>query len=169
MFAAELKVSVQTIYDLRSKGRGPHGFRVGTQLRFRKTEIDAWVERREQADRNATPAGGMNGGRPRTPDRLLLDHQRHQARHLLCGSRAHPRRRRAPAQSHRCCSHRIGGSSPLEGASPRQAQIWDRWAAGPQQLFPGSRRSLARGSGTGSQPRSSCLARRTAQWRRTGR
>lgn len=48
--AAELKVSVQTICDLRSKGRGPHGFRVGTQLRFRKTEIDAWVERMEQAD-----------------------------------------------------------------------------------------------------------------------
>lgn len=35
--AAELRVSVQTIYDLRSKGRGPRGFRVGTQLRFRKT------------------------------------------------------------------------------------------------------------------------------------
>jgi excisionase family DNA binding protein len=41
--AAELKVSSQTIYDLRSKGRGPRGFRIGTQLRFRKSEIDAWV------------------------------------------------------------------------------------------------------------------------------
>lgn len=47
--AAQLKVSVQTIYDLRSKGRGPRGFRVGTQLRFRESEIDAWVERMEMA------------------------------------------------------------------------------------------------------------------------
>lgn len=55
--AAELKVSVQTIYDLRSKGRGPHGFRVGTQLRFRKSEIDAWVERMEQADEERHAGG----------------------------------------------------------------------------------------------------------------
>src|SRR5688500_16707714 len=41
--AAQLKVSSQTIYDLRSKGRGPRGIRVGTQLRFRESEIDAWV------------------------------------------------------------------------------------------------------------------------------
>lgn len=54
---AELKVSVQTIYDLRSKGRGPHGFRVGTQLRFRKSEIDAWVERMEQADEQRHAGG----------------------------------------------------------------------------------------------------------------
>ena len=55
--AAELKVSVQTIYDLPSKGRGPHGFRVGTQLRFRKSEIDAWVERMEQADEQRHTGG----------------------------------------------------------------------------------------------------------------
>lgn len=55
--AAELEVSVQTIYDLRSKGRGPHGFRVGAQLRFRKTEIDAWVERMEQADEQRHAGG----------------------------------------------------------------------------------------------------------------
>ena len=48
--AAQLKVSSQTIYDLRSKGRGPRGFRVGTQLRFRESEIDAWVQRMELAD-----------------------------------------------------------------------------------------------------------------------
>jgi len=43
-------VTRRTVYDLRSKGRGPHGFRVGTQLRFRESEIDAWVERMELAD-----------------------------------------------------------------------------------------------------------------------
>ena len=48
--AAQLQVSPQTIYDLRSKGRGPRGFRIGTQLRFRESEIDAWVKRMELAD-----------------------------------------------------------------------------------------------------------------------
>lgn len=56
--AAQLKVSVQTIYDLRSKGRGPRGFRVGTQLRFRTSEIDAWVERMELADEQRHAGGG---------------------------------------------------------------------------------------------------------------
>lgn len=55
--AAQLKVSVQTIYDLRSKGRGPRGFRVGTQLRFRESEIDAWVQRMELADEQRHAGG----------------------------------------------------------------------------------------------------------------
>lgn len=48
--AACLGVSVQTIYDLRSQGRGPRGFRVGRELRFRVSEIDAWLARLEEAD-----------------------------------------------------------------------------------------------------------------------
>ena len=32
--AARLCVTAQTIYDLRSRGRGPRGFRVGRQLRL---------------------------------------------------------------------------------------------------------------------------------------
>ena len=64
--AAQLKVSVQTIYDLRSKGRGPRGFRVGTQLRFRESEIEpgsrAWRWPMNSASRRRV----MNGGRPRT-------------------------------------------------------------------------------------------------------
>ena len=48
--AARLRVSVQTIYDLRSQGRGPRGFRVGRELRFRASEIDAWLARMEEAD-----------------------------------------------------------------------------------------------------------------------
>lgn len=62
--AAQLKVSVQTIYDLRSKGRGPRGFRVGTQLRFRESEIDAWVERMELADEQRH-AGGASARQAR--------------------------------------------------------------------------------------------------------
>ena len=48
--AARLGVTVQTIYDLRSQGRGPRGFRVGRELRFRASEIDAWLARMEEAD-----------------------------------------------------------------------------------------------------------------------
>ena len=48
--AARLRVSVQTLYDLRSQGRGPRGFRVGRELRFRVSEVDAWLARMEEAD-----------------------------------------------------------------------------------------------------------------------
>ncbi|MGW6129741.1 helix-turn-helix transcriptional regulator [Cellulomonas sp. NPDC055163] len=37
--AAHLAVTPQALYDLRSKGRGPRGFRVGRQLRFRLAEV----------------------------------------------------------------------------------------------------------------------------------
>ncbi len=47
---AQLQVSAQTIYDLRSQGRGPRGFRVGRELRFRVCEIDAWLSRLESED-----------------------------------------------------------------------------------------------------------------------
>jgi excisionase family DNA binding protein len=45
---AHLQVPVQTIYDLRSQGRGPRGFRVGRELRFRVSEVEAWLERMEE-------------------------------------------------------------------------------------------------------------------------
>jgi excisionase family DNA binding protein len=47
---SKLQVSAQTIYDLRSQGRGPRGFRVGRELRFRVSEIDAWLSRLESED-----------------------------------------------------------------------------------------------------------------------
>jgi excisionase family DNA binding protein len=55
---AQLQVSAQTIYDLRSQGRGPRGFRVGRELRFRISEIDAWLTRLEsEDDRRHQPMG----------------------------------------------------------------------------------------------------------------
>ena len=48
--AAHLSVSTQALCGLRSKGRGPRGFRVGRQLRFRMSEIEAWLARMEAAD-----------------------------------------------------------------------------------------------------------------------
>jgi excisionase family DNA binding protein len=47
---SQLQVSTQTIYDLRSQGRGPRGFRVGRELRFRISEIEAWLARMEHLD-----------------------------------------------------------------------------------------------------------------------
>ncbi len=54
--AARLGVTAQTIYDLRSQGRGPRGFRIGRQLKFRASEVDAWLRRLEEVD--ARPSGG---------------------------------------------------------------------------------------------------------------
>jgi hypothetical protein len=45
-----LHVPVQTLYDLRSKGRGPRGFRVGRRLQFRQREVEAWLLGLEQED-----------------------------------------------------------------------------------------------------------------------
>jgi excisionase family DNA binding protein len=56
--ATELSVSTQALYDLRSKGRGPTGFRVGRQLRFRQSEIDAWLARLEAEDHTRHHPGG---------------------------------------------------------------------------------------------------------------
>ena len=56
--ATELSVSTQALYDLRSKGRGPTGFRVGRQLRFRQSEIEAWLARLEGEDHSRHRPGG---------------------------------------------------------------------------------------------------------------
>jgi excisionase family DNA binding protein len=55
--AARLRVSVQTIYNLRSQGRGPSGFRVGRELRFRASEIESWLAQMEKADSARHPRG----------------------------------------------------------------------------------------------------------------
>ena len=56
-FAAQLGVSVQTLYDVRSQGRGPRGFRVGRELRFRVSEVDSWLAQMEAADAERHPHG----------------------------------------------------------------------------------------------------------------
>lgn len=56
--AERLHVSSQTLYDLRSQGRGPTGFRVGKHLRFRRSEVTAWLARLEEEDLDRHPHGG---------------------------------------------------------------------------------------------------------------
>ncbi|MFL6108017.1 MAG: helix-turn-helix transcriptional regulator [Marmoricola sp.] len=53
--AAQLGVTVQTLYDLRSQGRGPRGFRVGRELRFRVAEVDTWLAQLEAEDAERHP------------------------------------------------------------------------------------------------------------------
>ena len=53
--ASQLGVSVQTLYDLRSQGRGPRGFRVGRELRFRVSEVEAWLAQVEADDAERHP------------------------------------------------------------------------------------------------------------------
>jgi excisionase family DNA binding protein len=50
--AEYLGVPVQTLYVWRNKGVGPRAVRVGKHLRYRWSDVDAWLER--QADQ---PAG----------------------------------------------------------------------------------------------------------------
>lgn len=54
--AAFLGVPLQTIYDLRHAGRGPRGLRVGRQLRYRRTEVEQWLDRLEADDGAAREA-----------------------------------------------------------------------------------------------------------------
>ena len=53
--ATQLGVSTQTLYDLRSQGRGPRGFRVGRELRFRVSEVDDWLAQMEADDAQRHP------------------------------------------------------------------------------------------------------------------
>ena len=42
--AEYLGVHVQAIYDLRADGRGPSGFRVGREIRFRVSDVIHWLD-----------------------------------------------------------------------------------------------------------------------------
>lgn len=41
--AAELDVPVRTIYSWRSKGTAPRGATFGRHVRFRRSDVDAWI------------------------------------------------------------------------------------------------------------------------------
>lgn len=57
--AAHLRVPVQTIHDLRHAHRGPRGFRVGREMRYRLSEVQAWVEAMEAHDHAAYVVEGV--------------------------------------------------------------------------------------------------------------
>ncbi len=49
--AEYLGVAPQAIYDLRCDGRGPRAVHVGRELRYRVSEIEAWIERLSEPQR----------------------------------------------------------------------------------------------------------------------
>lgn len=42
-------VPVQTLYDWRCKGQGPRAFKVGKHLRYRESDVVAWLDERTAA------------------------------------------------------------------------------------------------------------------------
>lgn len=42
--AEYLRVPVATLYQWRYQGRGPRAARVGRHLRYRKADVDRWLE-----------------------------------------------------------------------------------------------------------------------------
>ena len=42
--AEYLRLPTGTIYKQRSEGTGPPGYRVGKYVRWRRSEVDAWLE-----------------------------------------------------------------------------------------------------------------------------
>lgn len=47
--AAYLNVPVTTLYQWRVTGAGPRAARVGRHLRFRRVDVDAWLDQRTTA------------------------------------------------------------------------------------------------------------------------
>jgi excisionase family DNA binding protein len=43
--AEYLEIPVSTIYLWRSQGKGPHGLKVGKQVRYRAEDVLAWLEK----------------------------------------------------------------------------------------------------------------------------
>lgn len=48
--AAFLGVPVTTLYQWRYKGTGPRGLRVGRHLRYRQSDVDAWLSTLDDGD-----------------------------------------------------------------------------------------------------------------------
>lgn len=44
--ASLLGVPVATLYAWRYRGTGPRGLRVGRHLRYRRSDLDAWIRQR---------------------------------------------------------------------------------------------------------------------------
>jgi len=52
--ADELGIPVGTIYQWRYRGRGPKGHKIGKHIRYRRSDVEAWLETRADAPRPAS-------------------------------------------------------------------------------------------------------------------
>ncbi|MDR1430393.1 MAG: PTS sugar transporter subunit IIA [Spirochaetaceae bacterium] len=73
--AKYLRVSERTVYDWAQKGEIPSG-KIGTVWRFKKTEIEKWVNDRLSSDRMISRYASVQVGNILSPDRIVfLDFQ----------------------------------------------------------------------------------------------
>ncbi len=52
--AAFLGVPKRTLYSWRYRGEGPVGYRVGRHVRYRREDVEAWLQQCREADRENT-------------------------------------------------------------------------------------------------------------------
>jgi len=48
--ATMLQIPVGTMYQWRHRGLGPAGFRIGRHVRYRLTDVEAWLDRQAVDD-----------------------------------------------------------------------------------------------------------------------
>jgi excisionase family DNA binding protein len=53
LLANELDLPTRTIYGWRTKGGGPRGYRIGRHVRFKREDVEAWLETRADDPRGA--------------------------------------------------------------------------------------------------------------------
>jgi excisionase family DNA binding protein len=46
-----LGVPQRTIYSWRQRGEGPPAYRIGKHLRYRRSDVEAWLESRRDAEK----------------------------------------------------------------------------------------------------------------------
>ena len=51
-----LRVPLSTVYGWRFKGVGPHGYRIGRHVRYRRAEVHTWLEEQRDAPRHPDAA-----------------------------------------------------------------------------------------------------------------
>ena len=54
--AALFGIPVGSIYNWRNRGTGPRGYRIGRHVRYRRSDVELWLE--EQADEPQEVVGG---------------------------------------------------------------------------------------------------------------
>ena len=56
--AGILKIPKQTLYAWRSRGTGPVGILIGKHVRYRRVDVDDWLDARRDANRRRASANG---------------------------------------------------------------------------------------------------------------
>ncbi|MGX7680097.1 helix-turn-helix transcriptional regulator [Jatrophihabitans sp. DSM 45814] len=49
--AEHLQVPIATLCSWRSRGDGPRGFRIGRHVRYRRADLDAWIDSLQDRER----------------------------------------------------------------------------------------------------------------------